>query len=372
MSSKHSSPNYRDRIRPPGGIGGAGKDQRMSGKDLVAEALEKLGIFRLCEYAYGGCGSIFMLHSVLPEAGLLLSPALAAPAHILDSYLGYLRGRGIRLVGIDEAVERLKNGPYSEKFACFTLDDGYRDNLTTALPVFEKWSCPFCVYVATDFIERRLNYWWKAAEALFERYDRLEFTFQGKDFSYENATIDRKRSNLADFKKFMKIGSSPDKKEFGTLMEVFGIDMADLLDKDALNRDELGELSRHPLATVGAHTKSHGNLAGLSEKEVVRELRESREYIEEACGTPVRHLSYPYGERANAGPREFEIARQLGFASAVTTSSGTLRPEHRNHLASLPRICFLGNAGRPSGMELFRSGFHRQWAGKTLFPVTVL
>ena len=35
-------------------------------------------------------------------------------------------------------------------------------------------------------------------------------------------------------------------------------------------------------------------------------------------GRPVRHFAYPYGKATDAGSREFALAKECGFETAVT------------------------------------------------------
>jgi peptidoglycan/xylan/chitin deacetylase (PgdA/CDA1 family) len=78
--------------------------------------------------------------------------------------------------------------------------------------------------------------------------------------------------------------------------------------------------------------------------------------IEAALGTRPRHLSYPVGDKTSAGPREFALARELGFATAVTTRPGMLFPEHRAHLTALPRISLNGEFQSPRYVRVLVSG----------------
>jgi peptidoglycan/xylan/chitin deacetylase (PgdA/CDA1 family) len=108
--------------------------------------------------------------------------------------------------------------------------------------------------------------------------------------------------------------------------------------------------------TIGAHTVNHVRLAKVSEDEARREMRMSASVIEAALGKRPRHLSYPVGDRTSAGPREFAIARELGFATAVTTRPGVLFPEHREHLTALPRISLNGEYQKPRYVRVLVSG----------------
>ena len=72
------------------------------------------------------------------------------------------------------------------------------------------------------------------------------------------------------------------------------------------------------------------------------EIEQGAKIIESRLGRRPTHLSYPIGGPEAAGPREFAAARNLGFASAVTTRPGGVYPEHRDHMHALPRISLNG------------------------------
>jgi peptidoglycan/xylan/chitin deacetylase (PgdA/CDA1 family) len=105
---------------------------------------------------------------------------------------------------------------------------------------------------------------------------------------------------------------------------------------------EIGELARDPLVTIGAHTVNHPMLAKASEGQVSAELKMSRSVIEAALGRAPEHLAYPYGDPSTAGRREFRIAAELGYKTAVTARPGVLFAEHADHLTALPRISLNG------------------------------
>ncbi|MBX9758343.1 MAG: polysaccharide deacetylase, partial [Beijerinckiaceae bacterium] len=86
------------------------------------------------------------------------------------------------------------------------------------------------------------------------------------------------------------------------------------------------------------------------------ELQESRELIESRTGRKAEHLAYPFGDIASAGRREFEIARQCGFATAVTTRPGMLFGRHAGHLTALPRLAVHGAWQDRASFETLLSG----------------
>ncbi len=93
------------------------------------------------------------------------------------------------------------------------------------------------------------------------------------------------------------------------------------------------------------------------EDAVVRhELAESRRLIEQRLDRPARHLAYPVGDPTSAGRREFAIAADLGFASAVTTRPGMIFPAHRDHRLALPRLSLNGHWQSLESLEVLLSG----------------
>ena len=103
--------------------------------------------------------------------------------------------------------------------------------------------------------------------------------------------------------------------------------------------EEIGELAADPLVTIGAHTVNHMMLQKVPSEATVRaEMEMSRSVLEAALGKRPEHLAYPVGDPTSAGPREFRIAAELGFKTAVTTRPGVLFKAHRDHLTALPRI----------------------------------
>jgi peptidoglycan/xylan/chitin deacetylase (PgdA/CDA1 family) len=84
-------------------------------------------------------------------------------------------------------------------------------------------------------------------------------------------------------------------------------------------------------------------------------MQGSRDRLEEALGVSPRHFAYPYGDAASASRREFEIARALGFTTAVTTRKGAVLPDHADHLHALPRVSLNGDYQQARYVTLFLS-----------------
>ena len=70
---------------------------------------------------------------------------------------------------------------------------------------------------------------------------------------------------------------------------------------------------------IGSHSCSHPWLDKLGDADAVREISESRAFLQRTFGVAVDHFAYPFGDYTAATQ---DILKRLGFRSAVTTSPG--------------------------------------------------
>jgi peptidoglycan/xylan/chitin deacetylase (PgdA/CDA1 family) len=218
---------------------------------------------------------------------------------------------------LDEAVRRLRGGS-PRPFACFTLDDGYADSLTHALPIMERFGAPFTVYVTTGMVTREIDAWWLGLAALLRSRDRVTLT---SHFSVECPDLPRKKRAFKRLESLIHQDFSllPHLRE---AIAKGAFDFRALVDQEAISEDELGRLSRHPLVTIGIRW----------------EIAENRRFLQNVTGKPVEHFAYPFGHERACGDREARICREMGFRTAVTLRPGTLFAEHAEDLYSLPRL----------------------------------
>jgi hypothetical protein len=61
----------------------------------------------------------------------------------------FMRYSALSVVSLDECLEKLATSDRSRRYAVLSFDDGYRDNVSVALPVLERHNAPFMMYVPT-------------------------------------------------------------------------------------------------------------------------------------------------------------------------------------------------------------------------------
>jgi peptidoglycan/xylan/chitin deacetylase (PgdA/CDA1 family) len=310
-------------------------------------ALYFSGAHHLLRPLLSGVGAIFMLHHVRPARDAAFQPNrhLEVTPEFLRATLCHLRSRDIEIVSMDELHERLVQGRFTRRFAAFTLDDGYRDNLEFALPVLREFDAPAAIYVATDFAEGTGRLWWAALEAVIAGTDRIDVRIGQSTLQLDASTPAAKQAAFDRLHDWLRAlpGEHDVAREIEALCTRHAVDLAALCRRLCLSWDEIRTLAADPLVTIGAHTITHCNLARQSAEIVAQEMAISRARIEQALARPVLHFAYPYGDRGAAGDREFALAAAAGFKTAVTTRPGMLFAENAGQMTALPRVSLNGN-----------------------------
>jgi peptidoglycan/xylan/chitin deacetylase (PgdA/CDA1 family) len=310
-------------------------------------ALYFTGAHHLLRPLFAGVGAIFMLHHVRPrrEAEFQPNRHLEVAPEFLRAMLAHLRAGGIDIITMDEAHRRLVERRFSRRFACFTLDDGYRDNRDYALPVMREFEAPFTVYVASDFAEGSGRLWWVALEMVIARASVVEVTIGETPTRLDTSTASAKQAAFDRLHDWLRLlpGADDVRREISALCARHGVDETAICRELCMSWDELKPFADDPLVTIGAHTITHCNLASETEPIAAHEMAVSRARIESALQRPALHLAYPYGDKIAAGPREFALARAAGFKTAVTTRPGMIFPESADHLTALQRVSLNGH-----------------------------
>ena len=318
------------------------------------------GLDRLFQALSSARGAILTLHHVRDErrSGFAPNAHLSVRADFLDDLLDSLRRRSVDIVAMDEVPDRLR-ARATRPFAAITFDDGYRDNLYEALPVLRAHRAPFTVYVTTGFVTGVAHTWWEALETLVRERERL--IVQAPDGGAIEVDCSTPRAKWEAYEALIEFYKTqvpePDvERHVRELCWLYEIDEDAVLRAQIMDQRELNLLVDEPLCTFGAHTATHRSLARLPAAEAERELVEGRDELERLTGERARHLAYPYGFPAAAGPREFALARDLGFETAVTTRRGVLYGAHARHLTALPRISLNGHYQRLRYADALMSG----------------
>jgi peptidoglycan/xylan/chitin deacetylase (PgdA/CDA1 family) len=331
-------------------------------KTVIRAGLETLyfsGAHALMRPFVGGIGAILTLHHVRPRRPDAFQPnqLLEITPRFLEKVVRKLR-RQLDLISLDEMHRRLSEGDFKRRFVCVTIDDGYRDTLQWAYPILKAQEVPFAVYVPTSFPDRIGELWWLALEAVVARNRRIALLIDDRERGFECATLEEKNHVFDQLYQWVRSFRTEDelRRVVRDLSLRYQVDIAAFCEELCMSWEELGRLAADPLVTIGAHTVNHVMLAKTPERQARAEMAMSRSVIEASLGLKPDHLSYPVGDATSAGPREFRIAAELGFKTAVTTRPGVLFPEHGAPLTALPRISLNGEFQQSRYLGVLLSG----------------
>jgi peptidoglycan/xylan/chitin deacetylase (PgdA/CDA1 family) len=325
------------------------------------EALYFTGAHHLLRPLLGGVGAILTLHHVRPPRRDAFQPnrLLEVAPEFLEDVLRGLRRAQVDIISLDEMHRRLTERDFRRRFVCLTFDDGYRDNLRYALPILRRYGAPFTLYIPTSFPDRLGELWWLTLEHAIARRSRISLVMEGEDRRYDCDSTEAKYELYEHIYWWLRRLETEDdlRRVVRDLGVRYGVDDAALREDLCMTWPEIDEIASDPLATIGAHTVNHVMLRKARDDAAVRnEMQQSAAVIEAALGTRPVHFSYPVGDRTSAGPREFAIAAELGFKTAVTTRPGVLFPEHVGHMTALPRISLNGEYQQPRYAKVLISG----------------
>ena len=307
-------------------------------------ALARSRLMRALSRPWAGLATCLMYHRICPDPSgsddltgdFAPNRDLSVTVSAFDEQMAFV-AEHFNCLSLPEAVERLACGELPERSLIVTFDDGYLDNLTLALPILRKHGVPATVYIATGLIEKGDLPWWYELEDLIAAADGFHIHWHKQHMHFSTIDADAKRRTFETLNPMLKRMDPTEQARFMALLRKDSRKPAEQTNQ-FMSRQQLIELASDPLITIGAHTHHHLALSCLKPIQLRHEISRSKELLEDWLKQPIEHLAYPYGGEAHASTREFGVAAELGFSSAVTTRLGHVQEFHKDNLLALPRI----------------------------------
>ncbi len=280
-----------------------------------------------------------MLHHICEKDAKLIptnEDLKVSPAFLERIILKYKK-LGFDFVSLNQLHEMIRSGKTNRRpFVAFTIDDGYLDNYTNALPVFEKYDVPFAIFVATDFVDKKAILWWDCLEELIMTHESVT-TSDGRTYSCKTF---QQRWNTFRYlrERILNLDQNCLEQGLSEMFAQYDIDWYGPIKEKGMTWSQIKALADHPLCTIGGHTVSHPSLKILSTEEAEQEIREGIERIAQAIQEPVRFFAYPYGTPHEIGEREFRLIERLGIKLAFMAHQGCITVDNMKHVTRLPRV----------------------------------
>lgn len=283
-------------------------------------------------------GYVFMLHRVsdiepnklFPNENMKISPAY------LDNFIRQTKNR-FNIISIAEIGKYLQT-PQKKKFIVFTMDDGYKDNFTEALPVFKKYNVPFTIFAAANFPEKNAVLWWYELEDLLLANDEIILSDGSK---YKCVTKAEKEQAFLDIRlKILALNQENLVNELNKMFCDYKIDWSAKCDELCLSWEDLQRLNKEPLVTIAAHTAHHFNLKALkSENAVTDEVQQGLDLFNGKLGMQPDFFAYPFGSDNEVSQREVNVLEKMSFSAAFLAYGGAVKNDYwKKRRFALPRM----------------------------------
>jgi peptidoglycan/xylan/chitin deacetylase (PgdA/CDA1 family) len=317
------------------------------------------GYARLMQRRRGGAGAILRFERVRPVRSVAFQPRRAdeVTPDFLDRTIRALKRWKFDIVGMDEVHRRAVGVKSPRRFVCLTFDGASRDLMVHGYPVLAKHGVPFTVYVPTAFPDGLGEAWWLALEAVIARNDRIALVIDRKEQRFEIPDTDEKVQLYDLLQRWLRSLPPPDlSAAINDLCKRYSVDLAGLSREAFMSWDDLAKLAADPNVTIGSMTVNSPVLTSLKDAAAAREISMGRAVAQTAFHRDVMHFAYPFGDRASFNRQHVMLAREAGFASAVTALPGVVQAEGRSNLHALPRIAWDGRQGSLRAMRVMLSG----------------
>lgn len=298
--------------------------------------------------------SIVLFHRVLPEPDPMFPEDMHRDQfYAICSWLA----QWYRVLHLDEAVQRLRQGSLPERALCITFDDGYADNHDVALPVLQAHGLTATFFIARSFLDGG-RMWNDTVVESVRRCQQDGFNLQGLGLDLGDHVP---LANLADRRQLATrlLGAikylAPEQRK-AVVDRVAEHSGAALPLNLMMTSAQLQAMARAGMQ-IGAHTLTHPILARLDEAAARREIAQSKSDLEALLGQRMDLFAYPNGKpRQDYTQRDVELVRQAGFSAAVSTAYGAARSGQEDPF-QLPRFTPWDQDRLRFGLRLARNFF---------------
>jgi peptidoglycan/xylan/chitin deacetylase (PgdA/CDA1 family) len=269
-----------------------------------------------------------------------LSETLAVSRANFDSQMAYL-SRHYTVLSLEAALSCLdRESLPPDDVVAITFDDGYRDNLTEALPSLVRHGLPGTIFVATDHIGTGALTWFDRLMPLLAELDLPRFrTLAGNNARPEiDALLDEylaappsQRGMLINLlSEALKQVPEQDKQELLSALaasarrEASAAPACNPNDRLMLDWAELRSMTKADIA-IGSHSCSHPILSRIPRDSLEHELADSKRAVESNLELPCTLFAYPNGRPGDFPDDIGKLLAKQGYVAAFTTVPGVNR-----------------------------------------------
>lgn len=268
--------------------------------------------------AGGASLTVLLYHRVLAQPDAMLPHDLDASR--FAAHLAAL-SQVFRVLSLEDALSRLRDGTLPSRALCITFDDGYRDNIEVAVPILKKHGMVATFFVSTGFLDggRMMH------DTVIESIRRLpEQIYDLTWVGLGKRSIDGMDSRIALIDEFVRSVKYLPFHERQQACDRLAFEAkGDLPRTLMMTSEQIRHLASMGMS-IGAHTHDHTILSRLNEDDAWSQITKSRDILTQLLGSAPALFAYPNGKPdIDYRCSHVELVKRAGFAGAASVSVGT-------------------------------------------------
>lgn len=247
---------------------------------------------------------------------------------LLERCLQYTVEHGYDFISIDELVSMALAGKaITRPTLCFTIDDGYADQVSQLVPMLLRYRTKPTMFVVTDFIDGR-QWPWDSQLAYLVKHSPLKSIrvamgsqAQQLDLTSFEARIQSRRKITA-YGKTLRAEDLP--AYLAAVKTACQVNLPTSVPEDyrPASWDQLRSAEQEGLR-VGSHGQSHTIFNAIEDQRVAEELTYSKQRLGEEIAKPSEVFCYPSGTKRDFSRRHEGLVKAAGYRGAVSAISQT-------------------------------------------------
>ncbi len=231
-----------------------------------------------------------------------------------------------------EVIESISK-PSDQHMCVFTFDDGLKEQIKAVEYLNKKGIRPIC-FVSMEPLTKSIVLETHKLHVIRSLLSDQDFVKKVEKFDdYTRFKVDKSvltkqyrydSFDIAKAKYFLNFKlERSEKKEFldSLFTNIVGIKESEFSKKFYMNKNDLINLSK--IADIGSHAVSHTPLGSLSSEEAVREMKESKAFLDDIIGKPIKSISYPFGGTSALPKVTDSEIEELGYEFGLTMIRGS-------------------------------------------------
>jgi peptidoglycan/xylan/chitin deacetylase (PgdA/CDA1 family) len=207
---------------------------------------------------------------------------------------------------------------YNERFCrdkfniCLTFDDGFANNYKYVLPLLQQYQIPATFFI-TAICKAGYDILWNDFLGIVSKYGPSTINYKGDEYGKDKFNKYYSLTNgtrLVDTLRSAGFTAKAEMMEILYPLMPFKNNPRDIDYWLQMTESEIQTLAASPYVTIGGHGYYHNDLSLIDLSESVKELQQSKTYLENLIQKQVNSLAFPYGSYTRPLA---EAAKSIGY-----------------------------------------------------------